>query len=81
MENVAVNKLMRLINPLSLESKLEILTKLSLELKLEYNKARIASKQEAKLDALFGAWKDMDDMVIDEILMSRTTSNRSISFD
>lgn len=79
MENIAVNRLMRLINPLSLENKLEILAKLSLELKLEFNKVKPSN--EILLDTLFGAWEKMDDFIFDDILKSRSTSNKEISFD
>ena len=79
MENIAVTRLMRLINPLSVESKLEILSKLSENLKMNFN-----SEENAKdklLNELFGTWSDSADSLANEILESRTSSSRDLSFD
>jgi len=79
MENIAVSRLMRLINSLSIESKLEILSKLSDNLKKTFNTEK--TTKENLLDDLFGSWSDMSDSVSKDIFESRTNSDRDLSFD
>ncbi len=79
MENIAVNRLMRLINALSTEGKLEILSRLSENLKLDFHPKE--NKKELLLEELFGAWSDTDEGLAEEILKSRTISDKEIKFD
>jgi len=79
MENIAVVRLMRLINPLSVELKLEILSKLSEDLKANFRSEK--KDKDELLDELFGAWADTNDNLGEEILNSRTNSDKNISFD
>ena len=70
MEHIVVNKLMKLIYPLSMELKLELLSKLSDSLKSEFH-----TKQKSKavlLEELCGAWSDTDENLAEEILKSRS---------
>ncbi len=79
MENIAINRLMRLINSLSIESKLEVLSKLSESLKISINPKN--SSKDRLLDELYGAWKDIDDDLIKDIFKNRSKSDKDISFD
>lgn len=79
MENIAINRLMRLINSLSIESKLEVLTKLSESLKGSINPKN--DSKERLLEELYGAWNDVEDDLANDILNSRSISNKDISFD
>lgn len=72
MENVIVNKYMRLIEPLSLETKLELVAKIVENLKSGI--AKPIPNKENLLDDLYGAWSDMDDVVINDILNSRMSA-------
>ncbi len=79
MEKIIVNRLMRLINALSIENKLEILSKLSENLKIDFNSKN--NKKENLLDELFGAWSEINLNLSDDIMNSRTRSDREIGFD
>ncbi|HFC01337.1 MAG TPA: hypothetical protein ENJ53_11075 [Phaeodactylibacter sp.] len=79
MENIAVVRLMRLINPLSVELKLEILSKLSEDIKANFSSEKI--NKDKLLDELFGAWADSNDNLAEDILKSRTISDKNISFN
>lgn len=70
MKNIAISRLMRLINPLSIEAKLEILSKLSENLKANFHAERTA--KDKLLDELFGAWSDTVDNLSKTILESRS---------
>ncbi len=77
MDNIAVSRLMRLINGLSIESKLEILTKLSENLKKNFNSEK--QTKENLLDELFGLWNDTNVNLANDILESRTSSDKDLS--
>jgi len=84
MENIAISKLMKIINSLSAESKLEILSKLSNSLKIDFKQSSSldsTNNNEVLLDELFGAWKDLPDELEEDIIAARTTSDRVIDFD
>ena len=70
---------MRLINALSMENKLEVLTELSENLKLTFNKKD--TQKEILLDELFGSWAKVDGKLTDDIIKSRTVSDRIITLD
>lgn len=80
MENLTIDNVMRLLHPLSMEVKLEILTRLATEVKQGLTRKK-PTKKEQLLQELFGAWKDVDDNLITEILQSRTVSRREINLD
>lgn len=68
--NIEISEIMKYLSPLSIGSKLEIISRLTKELK-----SVIPKEEENKnqlLDELYGSWKDMDDGVIEEIISSRT---------
>jgi len=79
MENVAVKRLMRLIDPLSIENKLDILLKLSENLKTDLTSKK--NDKEDLLNDLFGVWSQTDDILLEDILQARTISNKDISFE
>lgn len=70
---------MRLLKPLSSELKLELISKLSESLKIDLNKSK--TKKVQILDTLYGSWSDMKDDITNDILASRSNSDRNISFD
>jgi hypothetical protein len=77
METIVINKLMRLIDPLSVDLKLELLSKLSDSLKTDFKSNK--TEKEVLFEELYGAWSDMDDDLEKEILESRTVSEREVS--
>jgi len=79
MNNITLNRLMRLLKPLSTESKLELISKISESLKFDLNRRK--SEKEAILEDLFGSWNDIKDDLTEDILKSRSISDRNISFD
>jgi len=79
MNDITLNRLMRLLRPLSTESKLELISKISESLKFDLNKKK--SEKESLLEELCGSWSDMKDDLVDDILKSRSISDRNISFD
>lgn len=79
MKSTTVDEFMQLVAPLSTEMKLEILSELSASLKMEFS-----SQKDDKLKLLrelSGSWSDTDDDLAEQILNSRTVSDRNISFD
>lgn len=81
MENIAVNRLMRLINSLSPELKLELLSKLSDNVRKTFSKVSVQSPRDHTLKELFGAWSETEEDLAQEIFKSRTTVDKEISFD
>ena len=79
MENIALNRLMKLLRPLSSELKLELISKIFESLKFDLNKRK--SEKEDRLEDLFGSWSDIKDDLAEDILKSRSISDRNISFD
>lgn len=79
MGNIVLKRLMRLLNPLSSELKLELITKISESLKFELNKSK--SGKEALLEELSGSWSDLEDDLAEDIINARSISDRDISFD
>lgn len=79
MENIALNRLMRLLNPLSSELKLELITMISESLKFKLNKSK--SEKEALLEELSGSWSDVEGHLAEDIINARSISDRDISFD
>lgn len=79
MENLIVDRYMRLIEPLPFEIKLELISKIFENLKTNINKPEV--NKDKLLDELYGSWEDMDDSITDDILSRRTISEREINLD
>ncbi len=79
MNNIALRKYIQMFELLDLETKLELLAKLTDNINRTFKKPK-RDKTEL-LDSLCGSWDDIDDAIIDEIYNSRTTSNREIELD
>ena len=80
MENNSVIRLMRLIKPLSIELKLEILSEISNSLKNKFQKNNIQEKENL-LDELYGIWENTGDELADEIYNDKLNSTRKIDLD
>jgi len=81
MENLIVSKYMRLIEPLSMEAKLELLSKLAENVKTNLADKSPAVDKEKLMEELSGSWKDMDDNIIEEIFRNRANSQKEISLE
>ena len=79
MENLLVKRYMRLIEPLPFEIKLELISKIFENLKTKINPVEI--NKESLLNELYGSWEDINDSITEEILSSRTISEREINLD
>jgi hypothetical protein len=69
MEALIIDKLMHLITPLTTELKLELLSKLSDNLKTEFKSNK--TEKEILLEELYGSWSDVEDGLEVEIKESR----------
>lgn len=76
MEYTSINQLMELLTPLSLEMKMEIVSRLSKQVQTNEN-SRKKNKQEL-LNSLVGAWKDTSESLTDDILKARVISDKNI---
>lgn len=76
-----INSIMKLIHTLSLEGKLEVMSRLSNEIKADIPPQSDNNKKSMLVDRLYGAWKDIDEDVFNSILESRTISDREINLD
>lgn len=81
MENIVINRYMRLLEPLSIELKLELLTRLTESVKRSYQPVQPVVDKQKLLYDLAGSWSDIDDSVIDEIMKTRTISDQEINLD
>lgn len=79
MDNLLINRYIRLIEPLSIDLKLELLSAISASIKNGLKKPK--PEKYALFMELKGAWSDIDDSIEDEIYSSRTISDKEISFD
>jgi hypothetical protein len=79
MEHAIINRLMRFMKPLSIELKLEIISRITESLKVDLDKKQ--SSKESLLEELFGAWRNSDQNLSSDIIASRTTSSRDVSFE
>ena len=75
-----ISKYMKLFELMSLELKIELLSRLADSIKSGYAGDREPDKKELSRE-LFGAWADMDDDITEIIYSSRTTSDREINLD
>ncbi|KGE87119.1 MAG: hypothetical protein ACE362_15855 [Phaeodactylibacter xiamenensis] len=76
-----INNIMKLIHALSLEGKLEIMNRLSSEIKSDIPPQSNDIEKSVLVDRLYGAWKDIDEDIFKSILESRTLSERDINLD
>ena len=81
MENLIVSKYMRMLEPLAMEVKLELLSKLTENVKSNFLNTASTVNKENLLEELSGSWKDVDENIIGEIFQSRTTSNKLIDLE
>ncbi len=79
MENLSVTKIIHLFEPLNFNIKLDLLSKLTENVKKSYPTPE--SEKRKLLNELYGAWSDVDDNIIDDIYSSRTISTREINLD
>jgi hypothetical protein len=80
MENLIISKYVKLFELMSLELKIELLSRLAESIKSGYAGDREPDKKALSRE-LFGAWADMDDDITEIIYSSRTTSDREINLD
>lgn len=80
MNDLTIFKYIKLFEPMSLESKIALLSALTESIKEGITKKKSVDKESLSRE-LFGAWADMDDDIVDIIYSSRTTSDREINFD
>ena len=78
--NVEIRNIMGLIHALSLEGKLEIMNRLTREIRADVP-TKLDENMDDLVDRLYGAWKDVDQSVFDGIVESRTISDRDIDLD
>lgn len=79
MDNTIVNRYMKLIEPLAINLKLELLSRLSESLKNNFVKQ--SQDKEKLLEELSGSWSDVDDDVLKDIYNSRSNSDKEIGLD
>lgn len=79
MDNTIVNRYMKLIEPLAINLKLELLSRLSQSLKNNFVKH--PQDKEKLLEELSGSWNDVDDDVLKDIYSSRSSSDKEIGLD
>ncbi|MEM6317615.1 MAG: hypothetical protein AAF960_08085 [Bacteroidota bacterium] len=80
MENYLVARYLKLFEALTMEVKLELLTKLTENVKRSFNEPK--PDKNALLEQLYGAWSEIDDeKMIKSIYNSRTISDKGINFD
>lgn len=75
MKNSIVTRYMRLIEPLALETKIELISRILENLKSGIT-AKPASNKEELLESLYGAWSDIEDAMADDIINSRMLSQK-----
>lgn len=73
-----IRDIMKLLYPLSLTSKLEIISRLTREIKTGLPVEK--EEKSVLLNELYGSWKDIGDDMIEDIMNSRTISGRDINF-
>lgn len=79
MENeIKIRNIMKLLEPLSVTSKLEVIDRLTKDVSTD-----VHNEQKDKtllLNELYGSWKDIGDGFIEDVMNSRTLSERDINF-
>jgi hypothetical protein len=80
MENVILSKYERLFDSLSLELKIELLSRLTESIKNSLPTKEKSNKEEL-LHELYGSWSEMGEDLTKVIYDSRTISDREINLD
>ncbi len=76
MEEVIINRYLKMFDLLDIETKLELLVRLSDNVNRSFKRAE---KDKADLlDSISGSWSDVDDRIVEEIYTARTLSNREV---
>jgi len=76
--NMEIAEIMKMLHPLSVTNKLEIISKLTSELK---NDLSTKENKVNLLDELDGTWSGIGDEEINDIMNSRTSSERDINLE
>ena len=79
MENLIVERYMRLIEPLPFEIKLQLISKIFENLKININRPEV--NKDELINELYGSWDDVDDSIIEDIYSRRTISEKEINLD
>lgn len=79
MEDFVFNRYIRMFDLLDVETKLELLAKLTENINKSFK--RQTTDKYKLLDTLCGAWGDVDDGIVEDIYHARTTSDKAINFD
>lgn len=79
MNNVLIDKYVRLLDPLSVDLKLSIITALTESIRKGFESK--PTDKEQLFEKLNGAWADVNDDLESIIYSSRTISDRDINFD
>lgn len=79
MENTLISRYLKILEPLSIELKLELLAALSENIKTGWNKSRVDKK--LLFNDLRGSWSDVSHDIEEDIYSSRTTSDKEINLD
>jgi hypothetical protein len=77
--NMKIKDIMKLLHSLSVASKLEIISRLTEDIKTNLPVSKENKSQ--LLNELYGSWKDIEDDVIENIISSRTISDRDITLE
>lgn len=78
--SIGVDKYMHLIEPLTVEVKLELLARLSESVRDSLSKKDVADKG-MLLDSLSGAWSDFSDADVSELLSGKVVIEKDINLD
>lgn len=70
---------MKMFNHLSVELKLEVLTRISESIRKSINKKEASN--DYLIDELYGSWEDMDDGIEKRIYERRSIARRNINLD
>jgi hypothetical protein len=79
-DSIGVDKYMHLIEPLTIEVKLELLAKLSENVRNSLTKKNVSDKQKL-LNSLSGAWSDISDIEVNEILNGKVVVEKEINLE
>ena len=83
MQNLTISRYMALLEPLSIEKKLELINQLSESVKRNFKKEKKEKDTDEKtlVNELFGTWDDVSDSATEDIYAARTISTKEINFD
>lgn len=78
MDNYLITRYTKLFETLSMELRLELLSRLTEVIKKGFKKSE--EEKSKLLKELYGLWKDIDEEVVKDIYDSRTISDKEINF-